>query len=216
MVSINPADNTGTTKDSGIKNFRQQMDVTKEYLNSIYASGGEGNDSTKIDTQLEAFSLDNYLNSLKEFYNKIKEKVTPAEAQELQKLIQEQEDVLENYTNENKLTNISESEWHTPTKGSHTQGTVMRTVRNDDGSYYEEYKNPDTGRTYISYDAKGNRTGGSWNTIINGTEYPTRKEWTDSEGNYRAVNIVYDEQGNVLKEYGDDEDYEPIQREIKK
>lgn len=116
----------------------------------------------------------------------------------------------------NKLTNASESEWHTPTKGSYTQGTVMRTVRNDDGSYYEEYKNPDTGRTYISYDAKGNRTGGTWNTIINGTEYPTRKEWTDSEGNYRAVNIVYDEQGNVLKEYGDDEDYEPIQREIKK
>ena len=116
----------------------------------------------------------------------------------------------------NKLTNVSENEWHTPTKGSYTQGTVMRTVRNDDGSYYEEYKNPDTGRTYISYDASGNRTGGSWNTIINGTEYPTRKEWTDSEGNYRAINIVYDEQGNVLKEYGDDEDYEPIQREIKK
>lgn len=140
---------------------------------------------------------------------------TPAAPQQLQKLIQEQEDVLENYTNENKLTNASESEWHTPTV-SHTRGTVMRTVRNDDGSYYEEYKNPDTGRTYISYDAKGNRTGGSWNTIINGTEYPTRKEWTDSEGNYRAVNIVYDEQGNVLKEYGDDEDYEPIPREIKK
>ena len=66
------------------------------------------------------------------------------------------------------------------------------------------------------YNANGNRTGGSWNTIINGTEYPTRKEWIDSEGNYKAINIVYDEQGNVLKEYGDDEDYEPIQREIKK
>ena len=50
MVSINPADNTGAAKDSGINNFRQQMDKTKEFLNSIYASGGEGNDSTKIDT----------------------------------------------------------------------------------------------------------------------------------------------------------------------
>ena len=115
----------------------------------------------------------------------------------------------------NKLTNASESEWHTPTKGAYTQGTVMRTVKKEDGSYYEEYKNPDTGRTYISYDANGNRTGGSWNTIINGTEYPTRKEWTDSEGNYRAINIVYDEQGNVLKEYGDNEEYVPVQREIK-
>ena len=32
MVSINPADNTGTTKDSGINNFSQQMNKTKERI----------------------------------------------------------------------------------------------------------------------------------------------------------------------------------------
>ena len=241
MVSVNPADNTGGVNDSRGTAFKKMIAQQKEYINCIYNFGGDGNDPTKIDSRHEKESLASHLSQLKTWFNGVKEKFSSEEIKEVETLIAEQEKVLENCITEDdqdwwagnftptekketpkekKVTRTepkaaqAESEWKTPEKGTYSAGTVMKTVKNEDGSYYEEYKNLDTGRTYISYDANGNRTGASWNTVINGTEYPTRKEWTDSEGKLQHINIEYDKQGNIVREYKD-EDYVPLQREIK-
>lgn len=225
--------NTGDVSSTGSLNFQQQITTTKKYINCIYnmgqdGSGGGYNDPAQIDTRYEKNVLSDFLGQFKTWFNREKENLTQEQINEAEALIAEQEEVLENCITEDdqnwwggnpaptptvhKLsptepevisnTPLAESEWRTP-EGPHAAGTVMRTVKKEDGSYYEEYKNPDTGRTYIAYDAEGNRTGASWNALINGVERPTRKEFVNPDGSVTAVNIEYDDSGNILKEYYD-------------